>query len=48
MPSRYIGHWKDVLGEVRRAGFELKLVRYNANNGKDFFGTLTAGALKRK
>lgn len=46
LPSRYIGHWKDILGEVRRAGFELKLIRYNANNRNDFCGTLTVGALK--
>jgi SAM-dependent methyltransferase len=47
LPSRYIGHWKDILGELRRAGFELKLIRYNANNSKDFCGTLTVGALKK-
>ncbi len=46
LASRYIGHWKEILGEVRRAGFELKLIRYNANNSKDFCGTLTVGALK--
>jgi len=46
LPSRYIGHWKDILREVRRSGFELKLIRYNANNCKDFCGTLTVGALK--
>ena len=48
LPSRYIGHWKEILSEVRRAGFELKLIRYNANNSKDFCGTLTVGALKYK
>jgi len=47
LPSRYIGHWKDILGEVRRAGFQLQLIRYNANNCKDFCGTLTVGALKK-
>ena len=46
LPSRYVGHWKDILSEVRKAGFELKLIRYNANNNKDFCGTLTVGALK--
>ena len=46
LPSRYIGHWKDILSELRRAGFELKLIRYNANNRKDFCGTLAVGALK--
>jgi 2-polyprenyl-3-methyl-5-hydroxy-6-metoxy-1,4-benzoquinol methylase len=48
LPNRYIGHWKDILSEVRSAGFELKLIRYNANNRKDFCGTLTVGALKEK
>ncbi len=46
LPSRYIGHWKEILSEIRRAGFDLKLIRYNANNSKDFCGTLTVGALK--
>jgi 2-polyprenyl-3-methyl-5-hydroxy-6-metoxy-1,4-benzoquinol methylase len=46
LPSRYIGHWKEILSELRRAGFELKLIRYNSNNHKDFCGTLTVGALK--
>ncbi len=48
LPSRYISHWKDILGEVRRAGFELKLIRYNANNHKNLCGTLAVGALKEK
>lgn len=47
LPSRYIGHWKEILGEIRKAGFELKLIRYNAHNSKDLCGTLTVGALKR-
>lgn len=46
LPTRYVGHWKDILAEVRTAGFELKLIRYNTNNSKDFCGTLTVGALK--
>lgn len=46
LPSRYIGHWKEILSEVRKADFDLKLIRYNANNSKDFCGTLTVGALK--
>lgn len=48
LSSRYIGHWKEILSELRRAGFDLKLTRYNANNSKDFCGTLTVGALKYK
>jgi 2-polyprenyl-3-methyl-5-hydroxy-6-metoxy-1,4-benzoquinol methylase len=46
LPTRYIGHWKAILDEVRKAGFELKLIRYNSKNSKEFCGTLTAGALK--
>jgi 2-polyprenyl-3-methyl-5-hydroxy-6-metoxy-1,4-benzoquinol methylase len=47
LPSRYIGHWKDILSEVRGAGFRSKLIRYNSHNRKDFCGTLTVGALKK-
>jgi 2-polyprenyl-3-methyl-5-hydroxy-6-metoxy-1,4-benzoquinol methylase len=47
LPSRYIEHWKDILDQVHRAGFELKLIRYNAHNRKDFCGTLTVGAIKK-
>ena len=46
MANRFVGHWKNILREVRKAGFELKLIRYHANNFKDAFGTLTVGALK--
>ena len=47
MANRFVGHWKDILCEVRQADFELKLIRYHANNFKDAFGTLTVGALKK-
>ena len=46
LPTRYISHWKDILGELQKAGFEPKLIRYNAKNSKEFCGTLTVGALK--
>ena len=46
LPSRYIGHWKDILGKAGRAGFDLKLIRYKAKNSKDCCGTLMVGALK--
>jgi len=48
LPSRYIGHWEEILGELRRAGLESKLMRYNTHNQEDFCGTLTVGAVKRK
>jgi SAM-dependent methyltransferase len=47
LPTRYIGHWKDIISEVRRAGFDLKLIRYKANNTNDFCGTLAVGAVKQ-
>ena len=46
LPTRYVGHWKEIISEVRSAGFDLKLVRYKANNSKNFWGTITIGALK--
>jgi SAM-dependent methyltransferase len=46
LPTRYVGHWREILSEIRKAGFVLNLIRYNANNSKDFCGTLTVGALK--
>lgn len=27
LPSRYVGHWKDILKEIARAGFRLQLIR---------------------
>lgn len=47
LPSRYIAHWKDILKELKQAGFEAKLIRYHAYNDKDFCGTLTVGAIKK-
>ncbi len=46
LPTRYIGHWKDILKELYRSGFEPKLIRYKASNREDCCGTLTVGALK--
>lgn len=46
LPTRYIGHWKDILGELNRAGFKMKLMRYNTHNRNDFCGTLTVGVIK--
>jgi len=28
-PIRYIGHWKGILAEIKRAGFEARLIRYS-------------------
>jgi len=47
LPSRHIGHWREILSELSQAGFELKLIRYNTHNNKDFCGTLAVGAMKK-
>jgi SAM-dependent methyltransferase len=47
LPSRYVGYWENILDEVSNAGFDLKLIRYNAYHGDDFCGTLTVGALRK-
>ncbi|MDD5458164.1 MAG: hypothetical protein PHF37_02060 [Phycisphaerae bacterium] len=46
LPTRYVADWKDILTEIKQAGFESKLIRYHANNFKDTFGTLTVGSVK--
>lgn len=46
LPTRYIGHWKEILEELSGAGFEPKLIRYKASNSKDCCGILTVGAVK--
>lgn len=46
LPTRYIGHWKDILSELKKAGLSPKLIRYNTHNDKDFCGTLMTGCLK--
>jgi SAM-dependent methyltransferase len=46
LPGRYLDHWKNIIAEVNKAGFDSKLIRYNANNYKDAIGTLTVGAVK--
>jgi SAM-dependent methyltransferase len=48
VPTRYIGHWKTILQELSKEGFEPKLIRYKASNSKDCCGTLTAGAVKKR
>jgi SAM-dependent methyltransferase len=47
LPTRYIGHWKTILQELAKGGFEPKIIRYKASNNKDCCGTLTVGALKK-
>ncbi len=44
-PIRYIGHWQSILVEIRKAGFHVQLVRYNAPQGDDPGGDLAVAAL---
>jgi SAM-dependent methyltransferase len=45
MPTRKVPHWKSILSEIRRAGFKIKLLRYNEAAGQDPFGDLSVAAL---
>jgi SAM-dependent methyltransferase len=46
LPTRYIGHWHDILAEIRKAGLAPTLIRYKATCPNDFCGTLTVAALQ--
>lgn|GEM_PF-976199 len=48
LATRYIGPWEDIIREVRDAGFEPKLIRYQACHRGDFCGTLNLAAVKKK
>jgi 2-polyprenyl-3-methyl-5-hydroxy-6-metoxy-1,4-benzoquinol methylase len=48
MPTRYIGHWKDILGEVKAAGFQVQLMRLNLHYGEESISSLNLGALVPK
>jgi SAM-dependent methyltransferase len=40
LPTRYVGHWKSIMSEIRSAGFKIKLFRYNSsvpNNPAAYF-----------
>jgi len=45
MPIRRVPHWKSILSEIRRAGFKIKLLRYNESSGEDPCGCLSVAAL---
>ena len=47
LPTRKVPHWNAILGEIKRAGFKIKLLRYNEAAGEDAFSSLTIGALKQ-
>jgi SAM-dependent methyltransferase len=46
MPTRKVPHWKSILSEIQKAGFKIKLLRYNEASGQeDPFGCLSVAAL---
>ena len=45
MPTRYLGHWKSILTELRAAGFEPQLIRFVHATPKDPTSELSVGAL---
>jgi len=46
LPTRHLGHWRSILTELRTAGFEPQLIRYNRPAANDPIGDLAVGALK--
>lgn len=46
MPTRKILHWKSILSEIKKAGFEIKLLRYNKASEQEPFGDLSVAAIK--
>ncbi len=44
MPTRKVPHWKSILSEIKRAGFKIKLLRYNEAY-EEPFGDLFVAAL---
>jgi len=46
MPTRKIPHWKSILTEIRRAGFQIKLFRYYDPIGECPSGDISVAALK--
>jgi SAM-dependent methyltransferase len=45
VPTRKVLHWKSILSEIQKAGFKIKLLRYNEASGQDPFGFLSVAAL---
>ncbi|MHC4124743.1 MAG: class I SAM-dependent methyltransferase [Planctomycetota bacterium] len=46
LPTRKVPHWKNILSEIRQAGFQTKLFRYAEPASQAPFGSLSIGALK--
>ena len=46
MPTRKVLHWKSILSEIQKAGFKIKLLRYDEASGRqEPFGCLSVAAL---
>lgn len=45
MPTRYIGHWKDILDEVKAAGFRTLLTRLSLHAPGEAVSSLSIGAI---
>ena len=46
IPTRYLGHWRNILTEIRKVGFQPQLVRYNRPASQDPTGDLAVAALR--
>ncbi len=47
MPTRYVSHWRSILSEIGKAGFQPKLLRYTEPVAQDPFGSLSVAALAK-
>ena len=45
MPARKVPHWKSILAEIRKAGFEIKLLQYSKASEQDPLRDLAVAAL---
>ena len=46
IPTRTVLYWKGIISEIKKAGFQIKLLRHNKPKGQDPFSTLSIAALK--
>ena len=46
VPTRYIGHWQDILREVRAAGFEIEIVDFWRGTLRDINSSLNIAATR--
>jgi SAM-dependent methyltransferase len=48
LPTRKMLHWKSILTEIRKAGFQIKLFRYDGPTGKVPNGDISVAALRSR